>query len=326
MQQHTTRQRVAVIGTGAIGGFYGLMLARAGHEVHFLLRSDHEYAQREGLVLKSQKFGDFHLQPVNAYRKAADMPRCDWVLVAAKTTSNESIAPLLAQVVAPGARVLLLQNGLGGEDVMRRHLPNDVHLLGGLCMVSVHRLRQGVIEHFGLGGINLGYHSGPATGETDQSAVVEAVCQVFRSSGLDAPLMPDLLQARWQKLVFNIPFNGVSVLLNSGTQKLVTHPQGRDLIRDLMAEVIAGSAACGHPQPEGFLEVAIKANDGQPDFIPSMLSDFRGQRALELNAIYAEPLAAAARAGCPMKKVEMLYQTLCFLDERSRSVATFAAA
>ncbi|RJG03357.1 putative 2-dehydropantoate 2-reductase [Noviherbaspirillum sedimenti] len=310
--------RIGIIGAGAIGGFYGMMLARAGFDVHFLFRSEYEAVVADGLLLKSATLGDTHLKPVNAYRNAADMPPCDWLLVAAKTTSNAALAPVIAQAAAPGAKVLLLQNGLAVEDEMRVLLPDSLHLLGGLCIVSVHREGPGVIEHYAYGSVNIGYHSGPAQAEDGGRAILEEAGALFRKAGLDAPAMDDLAQARWQKLVMNIPFNGLSVLLDCGSLPLMTHPRTRTLVRELMEEVIAGAAACGHLLPDGYIDVAWAATDGKPDFKPSMLLDYREQRPLELGAIYAAPLAAAAKAGRPMHKVEMLYQTLCFLDERNR--------
>lgn len=318
MNTNGKRPRVGIIGAGAIGGFYGIMLAQAGVDVHFLFRSEYETVVENGLFLESDTFGALRLKPVNAYCNAADMPPCDWLLVAAKTTSNAALAPAIAQAAAPGARVVLLQNGLGVEDGMRALLPDTLHLLGGICIVSVHREAPGVIRHHAYGSVNLGYHSGPAGTEGERKQILEQAQAMFGMARIDAPVMPDLQQARWQKLVMNIPFNGVSVLLNSGTKALMTQSRTRALIRELMEEVIAGAAACGHSLGEDYIDVAWAATDGKPDYTPSMLLDYTERRPLELDAIYAAPLDAAARAGQPMKKVEMLYQSLCFLDERNR--------
>ena len=111
--------RIGIIGTGAIGGFYGLMLARAGQDVHFLLRSEYAAVTARGLRVESQVHGALQLDSVQAYRQAADMPPCDWLFVAAKTTSNAALAPAIVQAAAPGAKVVLLQNGLGVEDALR---------------------------------------------------------------------------------------------------------------------------------------------------------------------------------------------------------------
>ena len=103
---------IGIIGTGAIGGFYGMMLAQAGYDVHFLLRSEFRAVAERGLQLHSAVHGALTLNPVQAYSAAEDMPPCDWLLVGAKTTSNRDLAPAIVQAAAPNARVLLLQNGL----------------------------------------------------------------------------------------------------------------------------------------------------------------------------------------------------------------------
>lgn len=314
------RPRIGIIGTGAIGGFYGLMLARAGFDVHFLLRSEFTEVAERGLHLNSAVHGVLSLpaSAVHAYRSAADMPRCDWLLVGAKTTSNVALVPAITQAAATGAKVLLLQNGLAVEDELRPLLPDSLHLLGGLCFICAHRSAPGVIEHQALGAVNLGYHSGPADDHAQRQQIVEQGAALFEAAGLDSTAMPELEQARWQKLVWNVPYNGLSVLLNAGTTALMANVDSRALIRALMQEVVDGAAACGHLLPEGYAGKLLAATDRMPDYWPSMYHDFVLQRPLELQAIYAAPLAAAAQAGCELPRIQALYQTLCFLDRRNR--------
>ncbi|MNE03896.1 2-dehydropantoate 2-reductase [compost metagenome] len=308
--------RVGIIGAGAIGGFYGMMLARAGIDVHFLFRSDFAVVRESGLQLVSRQWGDYRPETVQAYADAADMPQCDWVLVGAKTTSNASLAPVIQRVAAPNARVVLLQNGLAVEDALRPLLRDDIHLLGGLCFVSAHRRGQGVIEHIGGGSLTLGHHSGPG-GEVEAQRVLEEGNALFAAGNIEARLMNNIAHARWQKLLLNIPLNGLSVLLKSGSLAMMTQPQTRALVRELMEEVAAGAAACGHPLSAASLEHAWASTDVKTDYHPSMFLDFAAKRALELEAIYAAPLAAVANVGFAMPKIEMLYQTLRFLDENN---------
>ncbi|NMY41110.1 putative 2-dehydropantoate 2-reductase [Pseudomonas sp. WS 5013] len=307
------RLRIGIIGTGAIGGFYGLMLAKAGHDVHFLLRSEYQAVVANGLRLNSAVHGQLHLQPVQAWGDPAEMPACDWLLVGAKTTSNAQLAPVITRLSRPGARVVLLQNGLAVEEQLRPLLPDNLHLLGGLCFICTHRAAPGVIEHQALGAVNLGYHSGPArAGES--LAIVEEGAELFRSAGLESVAMADLQQARWQKLVWNVPYNGLSVLLGAGTTRLMANADSRALILELMREVVQGAAACGQVLPEGYPEKLLATTERMPDYLPSMYHDFQHKRPLELQAIYAAPLAAAAAAGCELPKMRMLHQTLRFLD------------
>ena len=307
------RLRIGIVGTGAIGGFYGLMLAKAGHDVHFLLRSEYQAVVANGLRLNSAVHGQLHLQPVQAWGDPAEMPPCDWLLVGAKTTSNAQLAPVITRLSRPGTRVVLLQNGLAVEEQLRPLLPDNLHLLGGLCFICTHRTAPGVIEHQAFGAVNLGYHSGPArAGES--LAIVEEGAELFRSAGLESVAMADLQQARWQKLVWNVPYNGLSVLLGAGTTRLMANADSRALILELMREVVQGAAACGQVLPEGYPEKLLATTERMPDYLPSMYHDFQHKRPLELQAIYAAPLAAAAAAGCELPKMRMLHQALRFLD------------
>ncbi|MHC8328074.1 putative 2-dehydropantoate 2-reductase [Pseudomonas sp. LB1P83] len=317
MMGAVAKPTIGIIGTGAIGGFYGVMLARAGFDVHFLLRSEFAAVAERGLQVDSAAHGALTLNPVQAYSSAEDMPACDWLLVGAKTTSNADLAPAIIQAAAPNAKVLLLQNGLDVEDSLRALLPDSLHLLGGLCLICVHRTGPGAITHQALGAVNVGYHSGPATDEQARMAIVEEGAGLFRSAGIDSQAMPNLHQARWQKLVWNIPYNGLSVLLVAGTTPLMADADSRELIKALMAEVVQGAKACGHDMPAGYADYLFMMTEKMPDYWPSMYHDFLHKRPLELAAIYARPLAAAKAAGCELPRIEALYRSLSFIDRRN---------
>ncbi len=308
--------RIGIIGTGAIGGFYGMLLARAGHDVHFLLRSEYAAVVERGLQLNSSVHGALHLPAVQAYRTIEDMPQCDWLLVGAKTTANAELAPLIAKAAAPGAKVVLLQNGLAVEDELRPLLSEDLHLLGGLCYICVHRSAPGVIEHQALGAINLAYHSGPLDNDEARLALVEEGAGLLRSTGLDSTAMRDLAQTRWQKLVWNIPYNGLSVLLDADTRRMMDNADSRALIADMMQEVVRAAQALGYAMPENYADKLLAATQRMPDYLPSMYHDFAQGRAAELHAIYEAPLAAADAAGFDMPKVRALYQALRFIQAR----------
>ncbi|MGH8379424.1 putative 2-dehydropantoate 2-reductase [Pseudomonas sp.] len=313
---NTSSPRIGVIGTGAIGGYYGLMLARVGFDVHFLLRSEFDAVRTHGMRVESAVHGTLQM-PVQAYADAADMPPCDWLLVGAKTTSNTELAPVIAKAAASDCKVLLLQNGLGVEECLRPLLPANLHLLGGLCFICVNREAPGVVRHQALGAVNLGYHSGPAADGVERQNIAEAGAELFRAAGIDSQVMSNLAQARWQKLVWNVPYNGLSVLLRASTTPLMGDPHSRALIQALMAEVIEGARSCGHELPQGYAEHLFAVTEKMPDYWPSMYHDFAQQRPLELTAIYAEPLAQARAAGCSLPRIEALYQALAFLDRHN---------
>jgi 2-dehydropantoate 2-reductase len=270
-----------------------------------------------GLRVDSAVHGALTLNPVQAYSAAEDMPPCDWLLVGAKTTSNAGLAPAIIHAAAPGARVLVLQNGLDVEDSLRALLPDSLHLLGGLCLICVHREGPGVITHQALGSVNVGYHSGPALDDAARMAIVEEGASLFRTAGIDSQAMPNLHQARWQKLVWNIPYNGLSVLLGASTTPLMADADSRALIQLLMAEVVQGAKACGHDMPPGYADYLFLMTEKMTDYWPSMYHDFLHKRPLELEAIYARPLAAAKAAGCELPRIDALYRSLGFIDRRN---------
>jgi len=287
------------------------MLTKAGFDVHFLLRSEYPTVCEHGLSLDSAEHGTLQMK-VQAYARAADMPPCDWLLIGAKATSNDHLAPLIVQAAAPGAKVVLLQNGLGVEEQLRPALRRDMHLLGGLCFICVNRQGPGVIRHQALGTVNLGYHSGPAS--DGGTALVSEGTGLFQAAGIDSHAMPNLALARWQKLVWNVPYNGLSVLLGASTTALMGNAASRELVLSLMAEVVQGAAACGHVLPEGYAQHLFQVTERMPEYWPSMYHDHAHKRPLELQAIYAEPLAQARAAGCRLPRMEMLYQALLFID------------
>ncbi|HEY0287416.1 MAG TPA: putative 2-dehydropantoate 2-reductase [Pseudomonas sp.] len=318
MTNDNSKPRIGIIGTGAIGGFYGLMLARAGYDVHFLLRSEFSAVSQHGLRLDSQVHGLLTLDNVQAYSSAADMPPCEWLLVGAKTTNNAELAPAIAQAAAPNAKVLLLQNGLEVEDELRPLLPDSLHLLGGLCFICVHRTGPGQIAHQAFGAVNLGYHSGPGYGNSLRQSILEHGANLFRAAGIESQAMDNLHQARWQKLVWNIPYNGLSVLLGTGTTALMADADSAELIHEVMNEVVEGAQACGYDLPAGYAERLFNVTRQMPDYLPSMYHDFIEKRPLELEAIYAKPLAAALAAGHDMPKIRALHHALSFIDRRNR--------
>lgn len=318
MKTELKRPRIGIIGTGAIGGFYGVMLARAGFDVHFLLRSEFDAVTRDGLRIDSAVHGEMILKPAQAYRSAADMPPCDWLLIGAKSTSNPGLAPLIVQAAAPDAKLLVLQNGLGVEDSLRDALPDALHLLGGLCFISVYRAGPGKVVHQAFGRVNIGYHSGPASTDEARQAIVEQGAGLFQAAGLESEAMANLAQARWQKLVWNVPYNGLSTLFGATTTPLMSDPHSRELIQALMDEVVQGAKACGHDLPAGYAQSLFAMTETMPDYRPSMYLDYQEQRPLELDAIYGKPLEAAMQAGCAMPRVRMLHQALAFLDARQQ--------
>lgn len=299
--------KYGVIGTGALGGYYGGLLAKSGKDVHFLFNSDYQEASRNGLKVDSVK-GNFHLKNINAYQSAKDMPACDVVLVCLKTTVNHLLKELLPLVLHEKSIVILIQNGLGNEEELERQLPN-IQIAGSLAFICSAKIGPAHISHNDLGRLVL------ASYNASQPEILKKISADFEESGVPCQLVDDLKLARWQKLVWNIAYNGLAVVLNTETDKIMKNPSARQLAFDLMMEVVEGANACGVPLKADFAFKMMEVTDVMDPYAPSMKLDFDYKRPLEIQYIYSNPVQRAAQAGYKMKKVSMLEQQLRFIQE-----------
>lgn len=306
-----TRRSFAILGTGALGGFYGGLLARAGFDVHFLLRSDLLHVREHGLRVDS-KLGDFHLPHVQAYGSVEEMPECDVTILALKTTQNHLLGELLPPVTGQNGIVLVLQNGLCPEADSAAIVGLD-RVLGGVCFLCSNKVGPGHIRHLDYGRIVLGEHrpaDEPPVGITPR---VAQLVEDLRAAGIDAHGSEDQWRARWKKLMWNIPFNGLSVVLSASTDTLIQVEASAALAESLSEEVRNAAGACGRAiEPEAVQEILEHTRDMVP-YDSSMRLDYLARRPMEVEAIFGEPVRAAERAGYDPKQIRMLYWQLKFL-------------
>ena len=301
----------AVVGTGAIGGFYGAKLCRAGRDVHFLLRSDFEHVLAQGLYVKSPT-GDISLPQVNAYASSVDMPRADIIIVAVKSFANPSLKSMIVPVLKPSSAVLLIQNGLGGEEVLSEFVPAD-RIFGGLAFICVSKERPGVVNHQDYGSIRIGAYepNGVPLGVSQQ---LQEIVADFRDAGIEATPAPDLLLARWEKLAWNIPFSGLSVLLNADTRKIVSDPDSAALARLLIRDVSLAAKACGKLIQESFQRKMFDNTVTMVPYAPSIKLDYDAGRPMETESIFGNPLRTSQKAGYQAPYMEMVYRQMKFLE------------
>ena len=300
-------RRYAIIGSGALGGLYGGMLARSGFEVHFLLHRDFEHVAANGLRVDSV-WGDFHLPRVNAHATTETMPACDVTIVALKTTANHLLERLLPPPTREGGLVLVLQNGLDVEADSAEVVGQD-RVLGGCCFLCSNKVGPGHIKHLDYGQIVFGRYT--AAVPEDAAATV---CEELAAAGIDVKLTAELAVARWRKLMWNIPFNGLSVVLDASTDKLIEHPASLALCESIVAEVHTTAAACGVVIPEVMKRKTIDHTRTMVPYDSSMRLDYQHGRPMELEAIFGNPIRAAEAHGRAMPQVSMLYQQLQYLN------------
>jgi len=315
--------KIAVVGPGAVGSYYGAKLVRAGQEVHFLLRSDYDAVKRNGVSIHSPE-GDFNARPKCA-RTPEEIGQSDLVLVALKTTANDQFPKLLPPLVGPKTAVLTLQNGLGNEEELAKLVPVE-QIMGGLCFVCLNRTAPGVVQHMAHGVVILGeFQRWPEPRTHD-------IATMFRNAGINCKVSDNLIQAHWEKLVWNIPFNGLGVAGAAGyealinpqspignrqslspvltTDKLLTDPRWENLVREMMLEVVAAAGALGYKIPAAFAEKQIERTRTMGSYRASTLVDFEQGRALELEALFLEPLRQARKAGANVPRMEALARVL----------------
>ena len=299
--------RYGVVGSGAIGGYYGSKLVRAGQEVHFLFRSDYEYVKENGLQVDSCD-GSFHLNSVNAYNDTADMPQCDVVLVCLKSVNNGKLKTLLPPLLHGNTLVVLIQNGIGVEEDVQREFP-QVQLAAGLAFICSAKTEPGRVNHQCYGSINLANYS------CKDEALMQAVVNEFRAAGIETGQV-EYHEARWKKAVWNMPFNGMTVALHAQTDELLKHPATRQLIREQMMEVVGAAQHLGVKNlDEAFVEKMIQMTDEMTPYSPSMRLDYDFHRRMEIHYLYTRPIEIAREAGYRMPKLEMLEAELKFLEK-----------
>jgi 2-dehydropantoate 2-reductase len=321
--------KIGVVGCGALGSYYGAKLCRAGAEVHFLSRSDYEVVRRLGVRIHSID-GDFQVRP----RCAAEPERigpCDLVLIGLKTTANAEFGRLLPPLVGTGTAVITLQNGLGNEEQLARLLGPE-RVLGGLCFVCLNRVAPGVIHHTAHGQVVLGEYQRAPQARTHPYA------ELFRQAGVTCSVTENLEQARWEKLVWNVPFNGLGVAGAAGyeavvagevpasirlgpclsTDRLLGDARWTELVRELMWEIIRVAARLGLEIPESVIEDRLNLTRCMGAYRASTLIDFERGQALEVESLFLEPLRRARAAGVETPRLAALCRVLTALDARKR--------
>lgn len=298
------RPRFAVVGAGAVGCYYGGRLAQHGHDVHWLLRSDYDHVRQHGMEIQS-KDGDFILSPtaLNLYHQPQEMLKADVVLVTLKTTANGRFQELIAPLLHDQTAILTLQNGLGNEQQLA-DLFGLSRILGGLAFVCINRTAPGHIRHTDYGMIKIGEFGRPISQRLRQLAAT------FNASKVECHMLDDLNMGRWEKLIWNVPFNGLGAALGFTTDKIVNHPAGLELVRQLMDEVIRTAHAAGINLDPALLELNIRRTLTMGAYRSSMQIDREAGRAIELDAIIGNPLRTAQKLGVSTPRLQMLYALL----------------
>jgi 2-dehydropantoate 2-reductase len=305
--------RVLVLGTGAVGGYFGALATRGGHDVTFVARGATLDALRQNGLVVHLGTETLRLASVRAVREPAEAPGADLVLVCVKSYDTVAAAAALRPALGPDTAILSLQNGIENEAILARELGLPP-LMVALTRIGVAVVAPGVIEYSGRGTIVFGEPDGRVTPRA------ERVADAFATAGIPHQLRDDILVAAWEKLAWNAGFNAVSTLTRATVAELLEQPAARDLVVAAMEEVDAVAEALGIPVRRRRTPAVLEdSRTGLPDFRTSMLQDLLRGRRLEHDALNGAVVRAARRAGVAAPVNRALLALLARLDPWARA-------
>lgn len=299
-----TDPRIAIVGSGAVGCFYGAKLLHSGLDVHFLMRSDLDHVGKVGLRIESAVTGDLELPHISAHGDTEDIGPCDLVIIALKATDNEVLKVLIPPLLQEHTVLLTLQNGLGNEDFLAGVF-GPGRVMGGLCFVCLNRIAPGVIRHVAEGGVSVGEFSGLPVPRTHDIGLL------FKRAGISCRISDCLMTERWRKLVWNIPFNGLAIVsgkLDTGAILADRHQRARAC--SLMREVIEIARCYGYELPWSLVDEQIVLTKGMGAYKPSSLVDYAKGNKVEVEPIWGKALRMGIEAGAGVRLLQELYEEI----------------
>lgn len=270
--------RIAVMGSGGVGGFVGGRLAHAGCDVRFVARGEHLRAlQRNGLVIERDAKPEIHVPNVRAAEDPAALGPVDLVLIAVKLRDTEAAAAAVRPLMQPGTAILSLQNGVTKDDVLRREF-GATAVLGGVTYVATRIAGPGVIGQTGS-------MQRVVIGEYDQSRSqrVARLHEWLTRAGVAAEISDDIRRTLWEKFVFLVGLSAATATMRTRVGPILANPQTRAFFLDVMREVVAVGRALGVALPADYAEQRLAFADTVPqDMTSSLHHDLEAGRPLEV--------------------------------------------
>ncbi len=304
--------KVVVIGTGAIGSFYAGKLAQAGADISLICRSDYDIVKKEGIFVESID-GDFHFTPNHIYRSASEITESpDVVLVALKVLPTIDPVALIRPIVGPNTTIFLIQNGIDIESPFQKAFPQN-EIISAIAFICCSRKKLGHVWHQDFGRIKFGPYP---KGQSDRSI---ALGKLFKTSGVEAEVCENMLKARWEKLIWNAPFNPISAFGNGlSTKEMLNDSSTYELCELMMQEVVKISEAIGEPLDSQLITNNLNYTKEMEPYYTSMCLDFQAKRPIEVDAILGNAIAVAKKLGVDVPHMFTVYTLLRMIDKKNR--------
>jgi 2-dehydropantoate 2-reductase len=297
--------KIAVLGAGGVGGYFGAKLATAGHDVTFVARGKHLDAMRRNGLRIVSPLGDITVQAPQAVDDVAKLDEVDLVLIAVKLWDTERAAESLKSVVAKDTAVLSFQNGVHKDEILARYLPKE-SILGGVCYIAAVISEPGVVTHSGsMQKLTFGEYDGR---RSERVETFHAACQ---DAGITAEISNDIRRAIWEKFVFLVGLSGTTASIRKEIGPIRDNPRTRAFLLDVMREAVAVGRAKGVDLPPDFAEDRLAFCDTIPaTMTSSMHHDLgRGNR-LELPWLSGGVAGFGHELGIPTPKNDAIVDIL----------------
>ncbi|MBS0179864.1 MAG: 2-dehydropantoate 2-reductase [Nitrospira sp.] len=304
-------KQIMMVGAGSVGGFFGAHLAKNNPNVSFLLRPRTlEAVKRNGLTIKSAK-GNFTVHP-----PAASDPRQlatpDLIILAVKAYDLDEVMTQLEPVLMERTVILTLQNGIDTEDRIISRLHRDC-VVGGVAFIYSKIVEPGVIEHYKRGGVAIGELMG------HKSERVSQIAEMFKQAGISCQLSEDIRKSKWEKMCWNCVFNPLTVVIDDKVAKALDHPEMAGVIRQIVGEVAAVSAAVKVPLAPDMAEKVVKWTQELRDIHTSMYDDWKAKRPTEIDYLNGYIVRVGRELGIPTPVNEALTAMVKTITEKELS-------
>jgi 2-dehydropantoate 2-reductase len=286
--------KIAIIGAGGVGGFFGARLQQAGADVHFVARGAHFAAMRAGGLRVESPLGDIHLPRVNVTDNPADIGTADIVWLAVKLWDMDAAITSIRPLMTPHTGVISFQNGVQKDDILREAF-GDRAVMGGVAYIATNIDRPGVIKHTGtMQRLIFGEYDGR------RSPRAESLLDAAVRGGINAELSDDIRKAIWEKFVFLVGLSGSTTTMRETIGPIRSNPRSRRFLSELMRETVAVGRALGVALPADFAEQRLAFIDGLPEqMTSSMHHDLKAGKRLEVSWLSGGVAQLGERTGVP---------------------------
>ena len=306
--------RIAVFGTGGVGGFFGGRLARSGEDVTFIARGEHLRAiKAKGLTVDSTS-GSFVVFPAHASDDVSEVGEVDLVIVGVKAWQVPEAARTMKPLVGPGTTVLPLQNGVDAASQLVDELGPD-NVIGGLCRIVSFVVQPGHIKH-------AGFTPSIVIGELDNRRTdrITRIEQLFKRAGLDITVASDIHAALWTKFLFIASFSGIGAIADAPAGVLRSDPKWRAQMLKAMEEIYGLALARGIKLPSDSIDKVMASVDSLPeDATSSMQRDIAAGKPSELESQNGAVVRLARESGIEVPTHTLIYETLRPLEQKARA-------